>query len=109
MGTRVKCAAFILSLVLSGAAASAAEMSGFTPSPQPEWCRPGFRCLTVADYAKMTEIKIQLQTDLNVAHIKARRFGGVVGCGPVVALSISESKVNLGSAIGCGAFLGWRF
>lgn len=101
-------AAVILSLAL-GRVAVAAEAKGFTPAPNPDWCHPGFRCLTILDYAKMTEIKIQLQTDLNVAKIKTRRWGGVLGCGPTVALSVADSRVNLGSAIGCGAFLGLRF
>jgi hypothetical protein len=57
----------------------------------PEWCRAGFRCITIRDYAAMTLIKIDLETEVSVLKAKRKRALGIhATCGLGVAVVATE-------------------
>jgi len=72
-------------------------------------CPKGYVCFTLADAADIDVRLIQLDADLRTAKARNRRWGGVVGCGPVVALAVNDNKVDINGAVACGAFMGLRF
>lgn len=77
-------------------------------APNPEWCRPGYRCLSISDYGAMTEIKIHLEEKLKIEKAGSRHFG--IGCavGPSLGIAVDE---NLNAhfvptvAVTCGAVI----
>ena len=82
--------------------AFAATSNGFKPKPQPADCPKNadgtwkYRCLDIDDYARMTEIKIDLQEEIAKLRASSRHFGFGCAIGPSVGLAVDE---NLGMHI----------
>jgi hypothetical protein len=102
--------AFILCLVLSQSA-FAATSSGFRPKPQPADCPRNadgtwkYRCLEIDDYARMTEIKIDLQEEVKKLKASSRHFGFGCAVGPTIGVTVDENlKAHVVPSVGatCG-------
>jgi hypothetical protein len=52
---------------------------------------------------------IELERDLKLAKSKARRLGGVLGCGVGVGAEIEAGEATLDAIPSCGVYYGWRF
>ena len=75
-------AAAILCLAATLApAGAAATRRNIELVPNPEWCRAGYRCLTINDYAEITVVSMELERDMRLAQLKTRRLGCVIGAG----------------------------
>lgn len=81
----------VILLLASWGTADAASSNGFKPAPQPEWCHPGYRCLTIDDYARMTTIKIDLQEEVKKLKASSRHFGFGCVLGPSVGFTVDEN------------------
>jgi hypothetical protein len=100
----------ILLLAAWTTARAAATKETVALSPNPEWCKQGYRCLTIAEYADMTVIKIHLETDLAAAKAKARWLGCVIGAGVGISgVATVDYSVKTAPAAHLGVTCGLRF
>lgn len=100
----------LILLRASSGTAFAAETKPETtldPKPNPDWCHPRFRCLTIEDYAEMTVIKLNLAEALRKEKTRARHFGFGCTIGPGIATVVDpDYHVHLvpsNLTIACGA------
>jgi len=66
-------------------------------------------CFTVSDAADIDAKLVTLERDLKVARAKARKLGGVLGCGVGVGWQIDKGSTTVDSVPFCGVVFGWRF
>lgn len=87
--------------------AFAADSKPIVLAPNPEWCRPGYRCLTIDDYAAMTVVKVNLEERVSKLQSRARHFGLGCSVGPGLGLVVDADLHTrlVPSAVGatCGA------
>lgn len=80
------------------------------PPERPEWCKPGYECITRGELADATIRLIDLKTELALARAKARRFGLTVGVGMGVGGVVDDSfEVKTVPTGGVFIVYGWRF
>jgi len=97
------CAAFIICL----AGTELAHAADARPPARPDWCRPGYACISVKEIAADTEYKARLERDLRRAQQeRLRRFGFTFG--PYVG--VGPDRVDGASVdVGIGVTWGVRF
>jgi hypothetical protein len=96
--------------------ANAATSNGFKPKPQPADCPRNadgtwkYRCLDIDDYARMTEIKIDLQEEVEKLKAGNRHFGFGCAIGPGLGLVVDENlKAHLVPNVGATCGLAVKF
>lgn len=78
---------------------------------RPDWCRPGFECLSTREIVTATEHLITLEETIGLLRAKAKvhRLAWHVGCGPGATLVVDNdwnTKV-LPAPLFCGGVYGW--
>jgi len=66
-------------------------------------------CLSTDEAANVDAKLVTLERDLKVARAKARKLGGVLGCGVGVGWQIDNGSTTVDSVPFCGVVFGWRF
>jgi hypothetical protein len=77
-------------------------------SPNPDWCKAGYRCLPITEYGEMTKIKVDLETSLkSMAH---HPFGFGCAIGPSVGFVVDQNlnaKMIPSMSATCGLAIKW--
>jgi len=101
---------FAVVLALAGSVTFAAT----TASPKPSTASPLFAgptdvCLSSDQAADIDTKIVVLERDLKLAKAKARKFGGVLGCGAGIGWKVDQGVTTVDATPFCGAVFGWRF
>ena len=95
-------------LALCATAAAASSKDAIDLSPNPQWCRAGYRCLSLKDFAAMTLLKVQLEDQIGVLKSKRHLLGLHLTCGLGVAGIVdADYNARLLPAGYCGVGYGW--
>ena len=68
-GRRILLAGVLFCALTTGAFAGSTESA---PTPRPDWCKPGWQCITTAEMAEVTEEIWRLRAEVDICHLKAR-------------------------------------
>lgn len=113
-GLRPKIMRLVLAIVLlalSNIAGAATQSDLLDLQPNPEWCRPGYRCLQLKDYASMTLMYVKTQDERDALRLRVKAGRSLrmhLTCGLGVAGVIdTDYNAKLLPAGYCGLGWGW--
>jgi hypothetical protein len=99
-------AVLAVAILLVGASGIAAAAE----PKNPDWCKPGWICVTAQELAERTANVWDLRAEMARLKAKSRRFGWTVGCGLGVAGAIDEDfRARAIPAANCSVIYGLRF
>lgn len=80
------------------------------PVERPDWCKPGFVCLSTKDSAALLIKVDMLEEQVGILKAnRARHLGLAAVCGPSASLSVDSGSTTLAGTLSCTIGIGWRF